>query len=131
MSSTEHIPLDEAGPLVRDVMLAEARTIGPDTPVEVVRETFANPHVKLLLVTEGDRFLGTVGRDGLPESGTIGPAVDAGAPSVRPDDAVPRALELLEHADRVPVVDEDGRLHGLVCLNRRRSAFCASPRAAR
>jgi hypothetical protein len=35
---------------------------------------------------------------------------------------------LLEHASRVPVVDDDGRLHGLVCLNRGKSAFCASPR---
>jgi hypothetical protein len=27
----------------------------------------------------------------------------------------------------VPVVDGDGLLHGLVCLNRGKSAFCASP----
>ena len=50
MTSTRHIPLAAAGPTVRDVMLAEARTIPPDTPVEQVRETFANPRVKLLLV---------------------------------------------------------------------------------
>ena len=46
-------------------ILAEARTIAPDTPVDEVRETFANPRVKLLLVAEGDRFLGTLDSDHL------------------------------------------------------------------
>ena len=127
MSSTRHIPLDAAGPTVRDVMLAEARTIPPDTPVEEVRETFANPRVKLLLVADGERFLGTLSPDDVPAQGTIAPGVDSSAETLRPDDGVERALELLEHTSRVPVVGEDGRLHGLVCLNRGKSAFCASP----
>jgi CBS domain-containing protein len=126
MSSTRHIPLDAAGPAVRDVMLAEARTIPPDTPVETVRETFANPRVKLLLVADGERFLGTLTPDGVPEAGTIASGVDTGAPTLQPDDGIELALQLLEHTSRVPVVDAEGRLHGLVCLNRGKSAFCAS-----
>ena len=55
MSSTRHIPVAKAGPAVRDVMLYEARTVPPDTPLAEVRETFANPHVKLLLVAEDGR----------------------------------------------------------------------------
>jgi CBS domain-containing protein len=129
MGSTRHIPLDQAGPTVADVMLAEARTIPPSTPVADVRATFENPSVKLLLVTDGDRFLGTLAPDDLPEAGTIEPAIDARTPCLRPGDGIPRALELLEHTSRVPVVGEDGRLHGLVCLNRSKSAFCASPRS--
>ena len=128
MTATRHIPLDAAGPTVRDVMLAEARTIPPDTPVDQVRETFANPRVKLLLVAEGERFLGTLSPDDVPATGTIAPGVDTDTPTLNPDDGVERALELLEHTSRVPVVDSDGRLHGLVCLNRGKSAFCASPR---
>lgn len=127
MTSTRHIPLDAAGPTVRDVMLAEARTIPPDTPVEDVRETFANPRVKLLLVAEGERFLGTLTPDAVPAAGTIADGVDTETATLSPDDGIARALELLEHTSRVPVVDADGRLHGLVCLNRGRSAFCASP----
>jgi CBS domain-containing protein len=127
MSSTRHIPLDAAGPAVRDVMLAEARTIAPDTPVETVRETFANPRVKLLLVAEGERFLGTITPDAVPASGTIAPGVDTDTPTLEPGDGIEQALRLLEHSSRVPVVDADGRLHGLVCLNRGKSAFCASP----
>ncbi len=112
---------------MRDVMLAKPRTVAPDTPVDEVRETFAHPSVKLLLVAEGDRFLGTLAPDDVPATGTIEPAIVTTAPSLRPDDSIARALELLEHTSRVPVVDGDGRLHGLVCLNRGRSAFCASP----
>jgi CBS domain-containing protein len=127
MGTTRHIPLDQAGPTVADVMLAEARTIPPTTPVAEVRATFENPSVKLLLVTDGDRFVGTLAPDDVPEAGTIEPAVDSRTPCLRPGDGIPRALELLEHTSRVPVVGEDGRLHGLVCLNRSKSAFCASP----
>jgi CBS domain-containing protein len=127
MTATRHIPLDAAGPTVRDVMLAEARTIAPDTPVDEVRETFANPRVKLLLVAEGERFLGTLSPGDVPAEGTIAAGVNRDAATLRPHDGIERALELLEHASRVPVVDDDGRLHGLVCLNRGKSAFCASP----
>jgi CBS domain-containing protein len=129
MASTRHIPLADAGPTVRDVMLEEARAVSPDTPVAHVRETFANPRVKLLLIADGDRYLGTVAPEDLPDDthGTIAPHVNVDAPRLRPEDPTSRALELLEASDRVPVVDDAGRLHGLVCLNRGRSAFCASP----
>jgi CBS domain-containing protein len=133
MSSTRHIPLADAGPAVRDVMLAEPRTVAPETPVAEVRATFANPRVKLLLVADGERFLGTLAPDALPaaDGGTIAGLADASAPCLAPGDSVARALELLEATSRVPVVDEDGRLQGLVCLNRGRSAFCATPLPSR
>jgi CBS domain-containing protein len=130
MTETRHIPIGEAGPAVRDVLLREARAVAPDTPVREVRETFENPRVKLLLVAEGDRFLGTIGPDDLPDGdGTIAAHVRGDAPRVTPGDAVRTALELVEQTglNRIPVVDEDGRLEGLVCFNRSRNAFCASP----
>jgi len=126
MTATRHIPLEQAGPTVRDVMLAEARTIPPDTAVEAVRETFANPRVKLLLVAEDERFLGTLSPGDVPASGTIAAGVNTAAETLSPDDGIEHALELLEHTSRVPVVGADGRLHGLVCLNKGKSAFCAS-----
>jgi CBS domain-containing protein len=87
--------------------------------------------VKLLLVADGDRFLGTLAPGDLPATGTIEPGIVPDPPSLRPGDSIPRALELLEHTSRVPVVDADGRLHGLVCLNRGKSAFCATPLRSR
>jgi CBS domain-containing protein len=130
MTETRHIPIGEAGPAVRDVLLREARAVPPDTPVHEVRETFENPRVKLLLVAEGDRFLGTIGPDDLPAGdGTIAAHVRGDAPRVTPDDEVKTALALVEQTglNRIPVVGEDGRLEGLVCFNRSRNAFCASP----
>ena len=129
MSPTRHIPIDGAGPAVSDVMLRDPRTVGPDTPVQAVRETFANPSVKLLLVADGDRFLGTIGPDDLPADGggTIAGVLRAGGLQLKPDAPVADALEIVETtgANRIPVVDGDGRLQGLVCFNKGRTAFCA------
>ena len=131
MTSTVHIPIAEAGPHVSDVMLREARAVGPATTVAEVRETFANPRVKLLLVTDGERFLGTLSPDDLPASagGTIEAHVRADAQRLAPVDPIERALELVEAsgATRIPVVDASDRLQGLVCFNGAHSAFCVSP----
>jgi len=127
MSPTRHIPIDDAGPAVSDVMLRDPRTVRPDTPVDDVRETFANPSVKLLLVADGERFLGTVGPDDLPASGTIAQAVRADGQNLPPDAPVAEAMRIMEEtaSSRIPVVDGDGRLQGLVCFNKGRTAFCA------
>jgi CBS domain-containing protein len=127
MSPTRHIPIDDAGPAVSDVMLRDPRTIPPDTPVDDVRETFANPSVKLLVVADGERYLGTVGPDDLPASGTIAQAVFADGQSLPPDAPVTEAMRIMEEtaSSRIPVVDGDGRLQGLVCFNKGRTAFCA------
>ena len=130
MSSTVHIPFDGAGPAVKDVMMLEPRSVGPDTPISEVRDTFASPSVKLMLVTDGERFLGTLGRDDLPADGDgpIEPHVRADRPSLSPDDPVENALALVREQDitRIPVVDGD-QLLGLVCFNKTHSAFCVYP----
>ena len=131
MSSTVHIPLDEAGGNVRDVMMHEPRSVGPATPISEVRDTFSSPSVKLMLVTDGERFLGTVGRDDLPAEGDgpIEPHVRSDRPQLSPDDPVEKALELVREQDmtRIPVVDAGDHLLGLVCFNKSHSAFCVYP----
>jgi CBS domain-containing protein len=131
MSSTIHIPLDEAGGAVRDVMMLEPRSVGPATPIAEVRETFASPSVKLMLVTDGERFVGTLGRDDLPETGDgpIEPHVRADRPSLSPDDPVDKAMRLVREQGitRIPVVDAGDQLLGLVCFNQSHSAFCVYP----
>src|SRR4051794_17159153 len=98
MSATIHIPLDEAGETVKEVMMREPRSVGPQTTLAEVRETFANPGVKLLLVVDGERFLGTLTRDDLPAEGegAVGPLVRADRPNVGPDDPIAAALALVE-----------------------------------
>jgi CBS domain-containing protein len=132
VTSTVHIPFDDAGPAVKDVMMLEPRSVGPQTPIAEIRETFSSPSVKLMLVTDGERFLGTVTRDDLPESGDgpIEPHVRTDTPSLKPDDPVDKALALFgEHElSRIPVVTDGDRLEGLVCVNKSHSAFCIYPR---
>ena len=130
MSSTIHIPLDEAGPTVDHVMMRGAETVGPDMPLADAR-AFFSPRKKLLLVTDGDRFLGTLTPDDLPETddGPIGPHVNADPPRVAPGDPVSAALGLVEGdgMTRIPVVDASNQLLGLVCFNRSHEAFCVYP----
>lgn len=127
--STRNIPVAEAGPSAADVMLRDPRAVTPATTVAEARETFENPRVRLLLVAEGETFLGAVTRD------DVGPEVDAAqtlgalageAALVHPEDPVDRVVGLLdtEGTDRLPVVDGDGTLLGLVCFNRRHGHFC-------
>jgi CBS domain-containing protein len=129
MSSTIHIPVDEAGPHVSDVMMREAESVGPDMPLSDAR-AFFSPRKKLLLVTEGERFLGTLTPADLPATGEgpIGPHVNADPPRVTPEDPVSAAMALVEGdgMTRIPVVAGD-RLEGLVCFNRSHEAFCVYP----
>src|SRR4051812_18628925 len=130
MSGTVHIPLDKAGETVKEVMMVEPRSVGPETTLAEIRETFANPGVKLMLVTEGERYLGTVTRDDIPAEGDgpIGPHVRPDTPHVGPDDPIDSALTLVREngMTRIPVVADD-RLEGLVCFNKSHSAFCVYP----
>jgi CBS domain-containing protein len=131
MSSTVHIPIAEAGPTVNDVMMRGAETVGPATPLAEVRKTFVSPRKKLLLVTDGERFVGTLTPDDVPDGGDgpIEPHVRADTPRVAPEDPVARALEIVEtHGlTRIPVVDASDRLQGLVCFNASHEAFCIYP----
>jgi CBS domain-containing protein len=127
---TRNVPLADAGPRVADVMMREPRVVAPETTVAQAREAFENPRVRLLLVGRDGAFLGAVTRE------VVGPDVDgattleelAGGDRalVRPDDPVSRALELLdaEQGERLPVVEVDGTLVGLVCFNRKHGHFC-------
>ena len=130
MSGTVHISLEQAGETVKEVMMRGPRAVGPETTLAEVRETFANPGVKLMLVTDGERYLGTLTRDDLPPEGEgpIGPHVRADTPRVGPDDPIDSALTLVREngMTRIPVVAGD-RLEGLVCFNKSHSAFCVYP----
>jgi len=131
MSETVHIPVDEAGPTINDVMMRGAETVGPATPLADARSVFSSPRKRLLLVTDGERFLGTLTPADVPEGGDgpIEPHVRADTPRVAPGDPVARALELVETEGmtRIPVVDESDRLQGLVCFNTSHEAFCIYP----
>jgi CBS domain-containing protein len=129
---TDHLPLRDAGPAVRDAMLLEPRATPAATPLAEARETFANPRVKLLLVVEEDgRFAGTLTPADLPAEGdgAIGDYANADAPRIGPDAPVAQAVEMLDATgtNRLPVVGDDGVLQGLVCWDRSGARFCVDP----
>jgi CBS domain-containing protein len=129
---TDHLPLSDAGPAVRDAMMFEPRSTPADTTLAQARETFSNPRVKLLLVSDADgRFLGTLTRDGLPADGEgpIGEHVDPDSPRIDPGAPVAHAVEMLEGTgtNRLPVVGDDGMLQGLVCWDGAGQRFCVDP----
>ncbi|MDP9376609.1 MAG: CBS domain-containing protein [Actinomycetota bacterium] len=128
--AVRNISLESAGPLVRDVMLREARTVpGATTLAEIVPE-LDNPRVRMILVADGQRYLGSVAPERLDplisRSTALSQLADFDAPRVHPDDPVVVALQLLESSgsDRLPVVTAEDQLVGLVCFNRRRGHFC-------
>jgi len=101
-------------------MMREAESVGPSMPLAEAR-AFFTPRKKMLLVTEGERFLGTLTPADLPatDDGPIGPHVNPDPPRVAPGDPVSAALDLVEDDDmtRIPVVDASDQLLGLVCFN--------------
>jgi len=116
---------------VADVMLSHPKTLPANATVGDVRAFFENPKVMMAVLVDGDRFRGTIERDGLPPDA----ADDASAleyappdaPTISPDSGVEDALEALEGIEsrRLVVLEADGTtLLGLVCLNSSRTHFC-------
>jgi CBS domain-containing protein len=117
---------------VRDAMLRRPDVLGVDATVGEARAAFADDHVHLvLLVHEGGRLAGTVDRDDLAPGHPPGRlAVDMSATAARV--VSPHAPLGPVHAQmarqgrrRLAVVDDDGRLVGLLCLKRSGTGFCS------
>ncbi|MEU0743349.1 CBS domain-containing protein [Streptomyces sp. NPDC006134] len=112
---------------VRDIMTSEPVTVEPQTSVAAVARIMRDEDLGAVLVTEGDRLRGLVtDRDlvvrslaggGDPEQTTVAAACSDDVVTVRPDEELDHAVQLMrEHAvRRVPVVDE-GHPVGIVSL---------------
>lgn len=123
-----------AGRSVADVMLAKPKTVPPSASVGEVRELLANPSVQMLLIADGDRFRGALTE--LP------PDADDDARALDFADTQPESLPPSASAEeafartaanpnrRVVVLDDDGSLVGLVCLDETRTRFCGRPSRA-
>lgn len=116
--------------LVRDMMI-EPSTDPATLSLDEARAAFDNDHVHLLLLVDDGRLVGTLDRDDLAgaPAGTTdarqvahldGRTVD---PSVSVDDALARMRA--QGQRRLAVVDDGGRLVGLLCLKRHGGGFCA------
>src|SRR3712207_5424075 len=111
-------------------MLRSPDTAPAEMTVAAARGPLESPRLRMLLVAEGDRLVGAIGRERLEAEAdgsiTLGRLADAGTARVGPDETVEHVLEVMEAADaeRLPVVDDEDRLLGLVCFNRGKRHFC-------
>jgi CBS domain-containing protein len=118
-------------PTVVDVMLAVPKTLPRTATVAQVRAELADEHVHLVLLTEGERLVGTIGRGDLPPGAP--PDAPAAAHAVLAGRTVPAATPaadafaglIASGERRLAVVGADDDLLGLLCLNRKRTGFCS------
>jgi CBS domain-containing protein len=119
---------------VTDVMLSKPKTVPSSATVAEVREQLANDSVQMVLIADGGRFRGAVTE--LPADADGGArALDFAdtqpeslSPSATAEEAFARTAA---HPDRrVVVLDDDGALVGLVCLDETRTRFCGRPNRA-
>jgi CBS domain-containing protein len=120
---------NEGGPVgkgIREVMTSNPRTIEADTPVAEAAKLMRDEDVGLAPVVEGDRLVGTLtdrdiairvvaeGKD--PASTTVREVASTNVVTVSPEQDLDEALSLMaqHQVRRVPVVEQDGRLVGVV-----------------
>lgn len=114
------------GTKVRDVMTMRPRSVTPDTPLSQVAELMEAEDVGVVPVVEGDRLVGMVtDRDIVVRAVAKGkdprgmPAAEISSRelvTVEPDRNLSDALQLMARYQvrRLPVIDEDERLVGVV-----------------
>ena len=115
------------GRTAADVMLETPKTVPSSTSVRDVREALANPSVQMLLIADGDKFLGALTE--LPDDADDEmPALiyaDARPESLAPDASADEAFErTAANPNRRVVVLDGDKLVGLVCLDETRTRFC-------
>jgi CBS domain-containing protein len=111
---------------VREVMTSKLCAIDADRPVAYAAQMMRDEDVGLAPIVEGDRLVGTLtdrdiavrvvaeGRD--PERTLVREVASTDVVTVDPQQDLDEALRLMaEHqVRRIPVVEEDGRLVGIV-----------------
>lgn len=111
---------------IRDVMTTNPRSIEADKPVSEAAQLMRDENVGLAPVVEGDRLVGTLtdrdiairvvaeGRD--PQSTPVREVASTDLVTLDPEQELGEALRLMaqHQVRRLPVVEEDGRLVGVV-----------------
>ena len=114
------------GKSIKDTMTSNPCSIDADKPVSYAAKMMRDEDVGLAPVVEGDRLVGTLtdrdiatrvvaeGRD--PETTTVREVASKDVVTVDPEQGLNDALQLMakHQVRRLPVVEEDGRLLGVV-----------------
>jgi CBS domain-containing protein len=120
--------------VVSDAMVTIPKTRGPDVSLEEIRDLFDDDHVRMALIVDAaGRLLTTIERQDLiaaaelPSSTRIARLGTLVGRTVRPSTLLSAATATLlrERKRRLAVVDDRGRLLGLLCLKRDGTGFCS------
>jgi len=116
-------------------MVVRPKAVSRDASIGDARILFENPKNRLLLVVDDDDlYVGHVLREDVPDAepdeAPLLSHVRRECPTIGPDDSVAMALPLTNDRfdNRLVVVGEEGRLEGLLCLNKRDGALCVDVR---
>jgi CBS domain-containing protein len=111
---------------IRDVMTSKVCSIDADKPVAYAAKMMRDEDVGLAPIVEGERLVGTLtdrniairvvaeGRD--PDSTRVSEVASTDLVTIDPEQDLDEALRLMaqHQVRRIPVVEEDGRLVGVV-----------------
>lgn len=117
---------------VGEVMVTIPKTVDPEASIDEVRAVFDDDHVHLVLVVASDgRLLTTIEREDLAGdlmgSGVLEEIGTLAGRTAPPGWPLERATAVLKAQGRrrLAVIDEDGRLLGLLCLKRHGNGYCS------
>jgi len=111
---------------IRDLMTESPRTVGSDVTVVEAARVMRDDDFGLVPVVDGDRLVGTVtdrdiairvvAEERDPSSTTVREIASADLVTIDPEQELGEALRLMAQHQirRLPVVEEDGRLVGIV-----------------
>ena len=128
-----HTKLGEAAGLTAaDVVHRTFSALPADTTIGAVRDWFAaSTSRRMAFLADAERYVGSLSRDDVAgDLDPNAPAADVShaGPTVLPDAPASEGEQLALRTDarRVPVVDRDGRLLGVVSVTEDRQAFCGT-----
>ena len=111
-------------------MLRNPKILTAESSVAEVRQQLANPKVQMVLLADGPAFRGAVTHipaEASPRDRAVNyvdPNAEVVSPRASDDEAFARAAASPNR--RAIVLDDDGNLLGLLCLNQSRTKFCRS-----
>ena len=115
---------------VADAMITTPKMLGLETSVADARRAFADTHVHMLLLTRDGVLHGTLLREDLrhdldPRRPVLALATLAGR-TISPNRSLDEARHHMDQSmtRRLAVIDDDGKLLGLLCLKQTRRGFC-------
>jgi tRNA-Thr(GGU) m(6)t(6)A37 methyltransferase TsaA len=130
LAATSTHARERARPCVRDVMCLDPRTVPHHATIGEVRQLFDNPRIRVALLVQHGTCIGVIGRGNIEATARD---EDAAGSIARTPETIPAEASLAQahralvgHATgRLVVVDEHGKLQGLLCLKHSGTGFCS------